>query len=151
VCADLQSANLLDPCQWSSKVPAAVLVGAGQSVTAPATALIKGVLINIQLKDPSGAFTKSVGQPHGYLVVGVWTNINHFVPARVVSNGPSGRTYQVHHPFGQPVKLSLHNEKYTIEDAFGVLTNNLNQLPALVESVLGGGSPTIAFTVRGLR
>jgi hypothetical protein len=95
VCASKSGRALLDPCQWGS--PAVVRLAGGTGSASTTTQLHLGAMVSIRVDDPAHLLYSAVpaGQPHPFLVMGVWPSDGLFRQALHVSSDATGHNFSL--------------------------------------------------------
>jgi hypothetical protein len=125
-----------------------VILSSALSSATVEVVLVKGALVSVQLNDPASLLQKSAAPGTG-LLMGVGSDTHFFRTARLVSQAPGGRTYELLIPFDRSVNLSVVSPSFQLKDASGkLLPNSGTLIPVLAPS--SEQPPTVVLTVAGL-
>ena len=145
LCAQTTTAGWLDPCQWASLVPLAVLP-AGQNLTGQKVVLTKGAVIQIRINDPHKLLpTLPTAVAHDVEVLALASNKSYY-HARIASADGNGRTHQLTVPFDLAHTLIVRSQQFALSDSQGnaVASNGHSES---VTASSGKNAPQFNFTV----
>ncbi len=118
LCADTTTPGWLDPCHWSTSVPA-INLAQGQSLTGQTVVMTKGAVVQIRINDPWQLLSAPGGTiVHDVEVVALGSN-NAYFNARITSTDPGGRNEQVTLPFSLTHTLIVRSPKFALTDSTG--------------------------------
>jgi hypothetical protein len=156
VCVHKPGGFQLNSCQWSAGDQ--FTVGKGETLADRTLSVAAGALLQIRIADPGKVMSASDD-----LLIGVFLPGGLFQPMRLVSQDPTGRTYDIAVPKQTPLRLSINSTQFRIaDDKGGDLSPRQGgggSLPAAAAAgavvTLPGFSavngPPITFTVTGKR
>lgn len=117
VCADAPGRELLDPCQWDPS-PIPVSIG-DRPISGLALQLKRGATLSIRVDDNTRALAAAEKTGKGVLLVGVWSAVGVFHPARITSEDASGRTYSLEVPVGVTARVTVTPSSLGLQDTTG--------------------------------
>lgn len=113
VCAAVAGSDLLNPCDWSAKVPMANLAK-GQLLPALRLVMARGQRLEVRLDDPSQLLAAKQGTAGAdHIVVGVFGGATGFVDVPEIVADASGRVRSMFVPYDTELKLVL--QSYTVD------------------------------------
>ena len=119
VCAQLHNSDLLDPCMWSKKPPAAD-VKPGQTIRLTPLALMRGYPLTVRLTDAQGLLAQEKAKPSGKAVfVGVTDAIGMPHPLPTRQQNATAREHVVLVPRDTPVSIFLRTQGFQLADDKG--------------------------------
>lgn len=134
MCAQLESAGVLNPCVWSDQ-PVTAKVSDGGTTNGVGITMQRGVIVSIRLSDTSKVLSKNAADDD--IMIGTGHGTSPFIAARVTTKDDGVRTYSLLIPTGQPIPISLFSKTFTFGDAGG---------KALTSAPGGGSGSTLTVT-----
>jgi hypothetical protein len=114
ICAQLPGSDFLNPCQWSSASPKAVVNG-GQTVNLPVIQLRKGAHFHVRLNDDDGALTTNHAKtPGADLLIGIWSPSGQFVGLPGLTKDASGWELDLAVPYDTPLPFHLNSKFFSL-------------------------------------
>ena len=109
VCPSLSGSDLLNPCEWFTKPPLAVLTAQRPRADMPDIVMKRGKYVNIQITDPDGKLKDNGkgGRDHFVSVAVVSARGEHY--ASTVAEGNSGQSHILAVPIGVALRLNVQS------------------------------------------
>ena len=116
LCAEQESAAMLNPCMWSDQAITAS-VTAGGTTKGVSIAMQKGVAIKVRVDDPQQLLAKN-GLADDILI-GAGHGSSPFVGAQLVSKDANGKNLVLLIPADQTISMSVYSASFHLADAKG--------------------------------
>jgi len=146
LCAQVPKGTLLNPCQWTTTLPRAVLTSATATTSITLT-MRPGYRLPIRVDDPQNLLSTNEGKtPGAHLLIGV-NGGYHFESADIDASDVTGRNVSVLVPFDAAVAVTVQSRFFQVQDASGNAIRNAVALPVTVRSA--APSSSLNFKVVG--
>jgi hypothetical protein len=118
LCSQVPKGTLINPCQWTTTLPHAILASA-TSTTSITLTMRQGYRLPIRVDDPQNLLAAHEGKtPGAHLLIGVHGGY-HFETADIDSSDALGRNASVLVPFDVPVSVTVQSRFFKLQDAAG--------------------------------
>jgi hypothetical protein len=119
VCVQLHNSDLLDPCMWSKKPPAAD-VKSGQTIRLRPVVLMRGYPLTVRLTDAKGLLAQETAKRSGRAILVRVTDASGMPQSmHVRQQNATAREHVVLVPRDTPVNISLYSQGFQLVDDKG--------------------------------